>query len=88
MPTKLTSKSQLTLPKAASAAVRAKLAKLDMSDADINGAVEWARQRMSERTAEDADKRNPDRHAIAKRAAPKPLAPTSPGKPGKHNVKT
>lgn len=76
---KLTSKNQLTLPKAATAAVeateyfdvqthdgaivltpvrvqradavRAKLAELALSDADIENAVQWARQRVAEPAA-------------------------------------
>ena len=76
---KLTSKNQLTLPKAATLAVgpaeyfdvevrdgalvltpvriqradavRARLAELDLSPADIDGAVDWVRQRVAETPA-------------------------------------
>ena len=93
---KLTSKNQLTLPKAAieavgatdyfdvetrngaiiltpvriqrGDAVRAKLAELDLGEADIDAAVAWARQRVAEPPAEYAAAKAPGKPAPAKRA--------------------
>ena len=84
---KLTSKNQLTLPKAATAAVgpaeyfsvetrdgvilltpvrlqrgdavRAKLAELGLGQADVDEAVNWARQRVAEPPASYAVKKKP-----------------------------
>jgi len=92
---KLTAKNQLTLPKAATAAVaateyfdvqtrdgaivltpvrvqrgdalRVKLAELDLTPADIDAAVGWARRRVAETPASFAAKRAPKRRKPAKR---------------------
>jgi hypothetical protein len=41
---KTTSKKQLTLPKSAAGAVRAKLAELELNEKDVASAVAWARK--------------------------------------------
>lgn len=92
---KLTSKNQLTLPKAATAAigpveyfdvqarngvivltpvrlqrgdaVRAKLAELGLGPADVDEAVNWARQRVAEPPANYAGKRKPATGKAGKR---------------------
>ena len=92
---KLTSKNQLTLPKAATAAVgpveyfdvqtrdgvivltpvrlqrgdavRAKLAELGLGPADVDEAVNWARQRVAQPPATYAGKRKPPGRKAGKR---------------------
>lgn len=94
---KLTSKNQLTLPKAAieavgatdyfdvetrngaiiltpvriqrGDAVRAKLAELDLGEADIDAAVAWARQRVTVPPAGYAAAKAPGKRSPAKRAS-------------------
>lgn len=94
---KLTSKNQLTLPKAATEAVgakdyfdvavrngaiiltpvriqrgdavRAKLAELELVEADVDAAVAWARQRVAEPPAEYAAPKAPGKRTPAKRTS-------------------